>query len=313
MRYETVHKQLEIVHTSDKAEALALLNAGYCGVELSIGGETVVLPDTPDAQIWDHHNQYAHLGSVGKRSYLPEFFGSRRLDPRFVVTGKGDADATLCVANLAGLLPHPSRAEEFSKMPWLAPSMTKDCSAYVEMVDRIDTRPYGVRLSETREGLLLLFWGRLMSGANDATSFYAGVDHHRMILGARPPEALIEATRIQDAERLRVVDEAGHTIVSDDVVLAVSPEWGMDVWWEIRPVVCWVNPGQMTDNLLISVRDVPTACRLFGPDGLGGILKSNPQLKGCGGHKDAGGGPRGANISAEHAHEIAKVLASVIK
>lgn len=127
-------------------------------------------------------------------------------------------------------------------------------------------------------------------------------------------QVLIEATRLHDKERLRVMDEAGHTIVSDDVVLAVSPEWGMDVWWEIRPVVCWVNPNQMTDNLLISVCDVLTAARLFGPEGLGGILKPNPQLKGCGGHKDAGGGPRGASISVDRAREIANVLAaSVIK
>ena len=90
------------VLVSTVSEARRYIAQGFCPIECSIGGESIV-----DDLIMDHHGPHSHLESVAIRAYR-DLFGARREDPRFV-TAIGDADACFAAAALAGELPHPSR------------------------------------------------------------------------------------------------------------------------------------------------------------------------------------------------------------
>lgn len=84
-----------IKHVNTTVEAIELLEQGYCPVECSIGGESIV-----DELSMDHHGVLSHLEGVAVRAYR-DYFGVRKSDPRFVVTGAADADATFAIAALS--------------------------------------------------------------------------------------------------------------------------------------------------------------------------------------------------------------------
>ena len=82
---------MKIYHSNDPQEIEHMLDEGYEPVECSIGGRSIV----GDLQM-DHHGELSHLTGVAIRAY--ENYGARKDDPRFVVTGAADADATFAIA-----------------------------------------------------------------------------------------------------------------------------------------------------------------------------------------------------------------------
>ena len=274
-----------IDHLSNAESARIAVSAGFCPIECSFGEESVV-----DELAMDHHGALAHLESVALRAWR-DHRGARRADPRFVVTGAADADATFAIAALAGLLPEG-----------------RDLGTLAELIADADTRPHALADDPRPEAALLLLWRRMASGVQDATAFYGGVDRWRTLLKATPPQALLEAARAEEATRITAARNARVERFGPQVALVESPVPGFDVWYaEIAPViVAYVADAQ---RVTIGVRDLATAQALFGPRGL---LEVFPKLQpaGWGGRETVGGSPRGVALPLEAALRTAQTLGS---
>ena len=299
-------QHLNIQWAVDADSARALRDAGFCPVECSFGEESDV-----DALQMDHHGPLSQLEGVAIRAYR-DHFGARRADPRFVVTGAADADATLAIASLAGLMPHPSRGPEFRESPeFMRTAWERDMTELASLVNRADIEPIGLRLEESEDGLRLLLFKRLSSGVQDAASFYAGVDHWRLLLGPNAPTQLLEAVRAEERQRVAEARAAHVEIISPHVAFVESKAWGYDVWYaEVRPVIVAYQAGE--GRVSIGCRDLAAAQRLFGPLGLRAVFP-HLQPPGWGGRETIGGSPRGARLGRQQALAVADQVASHIE
>lgn len=296
---------MEIVWTADNVQAHTLTEMGYEPIECSFGN----LGSVVGSLTMDHHGVYANLEGVALRAYR-DHFGARKGDPRFVVTGAADADACFAIAALCGMLPHPSRAAEFEKAPPpVKATGTKDISALAALVNLVDCAPIGVRLEEREEGVMLLLWNQMSSSDRDATSFHAGVDRWRCLLG-RAPKALLNAAKTEEVARVAEARKAEVVRISEQVAVVESSVWGFDVWYaEVAPVI--VAYVAVNGNVTIGCPDIESAERFFGPGGLKNVF-AKLQPDGWGGREAIGGSPRGMKLTREQAVEAAKVVASLI-
>jgi len=178
------------------------------------------------------------------------------------------------------------------------------------LVNKVDTAPIGVRLEETEDGVRLLLWNQMSSSSQDATSFHAGVDRWRCLLG-RAPKALLAAAKTEEANRVTEARKAEVIEVSDKVAVVESAAWGFDVWYaEVAPIV--VAYVATNGNVTIGCPDVEVAEKFFGPGGLKNVFpKLEPQ--GWGGREAIGGSPRGQKLTREQALEAAKVIAAAVR
>lgn len=315
--------KLDIVVSNSADEIGTLLAQGFCAVECSIGGSSIV-----DVLNMDHHGDLSHLEAVSMRSYR-DHFGARRDDPRFVIAGQSDADAAFTVAGLAGLLPHPSRVDEFaSAPPPVKTSMTKDLSTLAETVAIIDTDPIGRDLSSMPSGDLLLAWNALSGTGRDSLSAIGGVALWMALTTGRADQLApylaagvnSETTRRQAARA--DLDERGQTIAGV-LVLRESQTWGFDVWygrktdasadspegWTHPVAVAWVADAH---NVTIGCPNTAVAEVLFGPGGLKTVF-SYLEPQGWGGREAVGGSPRGEVLTWEQVEVAARTIASLIK
>jgi hypothetical protein len=260
-----VMNSIIIRHVNTAAEAEALVAEGFCPVECSMGKSVV------DALQMDHHGELSNLEGVAVRAYRDNF-GARKADPRFVVTGFADADATFAIAALCGLLPHPSReAKLASAPPPVKTSGTKDLTVLAALVNRVDTAPIGIRLESEPFGDTLLLWNQLGGTGNDALAFYAGVDRWRTLTAGRPLVALLTASKTEEANRVTKAREAKVEKVSETVAVVESDAWGFDVWYaEVCPVV--VAFVEKSGNITIGCPDTTTAEKFFGAGGLKNVF-----------------------------------------
>lgn len=301
----TMRNVIQIVHVNNYTDAAELAIRGYEPIECSFGTEGSVLG--PLAM--DHHGAESHREGVAVRSYR-DHFGARRDDPRFVVTGDADQDATFAIAALAGLLPHPSRAAEFEQAPPHVRSVwTQDLSELAELTNAYDVAPIGLRLETQRWGPTLILWDQTASTTRDVIAFFAGVDRWRALL-SRPPRALLEAVQREEALRVEVAMTAAVTGVSEAVALVESSLWGFDVWYaEHAPIVVAWSPDD--GNVTVGAKDAPTAERLLGPGGLKNAF-SKLQPAGWGGRESIGGSPRGMPMTRKQALEAAITIAGLV-
>jgi hypothetical protein len=290
---------LTIEYVDAAREARRWRDQGYCPIECAFGEESVV----DDLQM-DHHGTMSGLEGVAIRA-CRDHYGARKADPRFVVTGAADADATLAIACLAGLL-LPTQPTGPSTRPAVG---FQAFLPLAELVSRADVDPIGLRLEESENGRRVLLFKRLASGAQDATAFHAGVDCWRLLCGSRTPRALLAAVAEEEALRVKQARAAAVECLGDAVALVESEVWGYDVWYaEIRPVIVAFIAAQ--NRVSIGCRDLATAARFFGPAGLGNVF---PKLQppGWGGRETIGGSPRGARLTREEAHAIAQQVAAL--
>ncbi|MDP3771251.1 MAG: hypothetical protein Q8R16_03050 [bacterium] len=298
---------IEIVHVDEKAVADKLVSQGYEAIECSFGH----LGSTLGPLAMDHHGAESHREGVALRAYR-DHFGVCKDNPKFVVTGAADADATFAIAALCGILPHPSRAAEFEKAPPLVKAAgTKDISTLAALVNKVDTAPIGVRLEESEEGVTLLLWNQMSSSAQDTTAFHAGVDRWRALMG-RAPKALLSAAKTEEANRVTEARKAEVIKVSNKVAVVESAAWGFDVWYaEVAPII--IAYVAANGNVTIGCPDTESAEKYFGQGGLKNVFaKLEPQ--GWGGREAIGGSPRGQKLTREQALEAARVIdAAIIK
>lgn len=296
---------MEIIHTNSTETAQTLSNKGYEPIECSFGHHGSVVGPL----VMDHHGEHSNLEGVALRAYR-DHFGARKDDPRFVVTGAADADACFAIASLMGLLPHPSRLDEFqSAPPYVQEAMTADLLVLAEIVNKMDTEPIGTRLEETDEGSLLLLWNQTSGQAQDALGFYAGTALWRNYT-SNPPNKLVEAAKLEEQDRVKNARKGLFEKVSEHVALVESPVWGFDVWYaEAAPIMVALTPE---GNITVGCRDSETAESLLGP---GGLTPLWPTLspEGWGGRDVIGGSPRGRKMCRNEALAAASVIALAVE
>ena len=274
-----------------------MIAAGYEAVECSIDGRSLV-----GALEMDHHGERSHLEGVAVRGYR-DHLGARRDDPRFVVTGRADEDATFCVAALAGFL--PARAEQ-------------DLSALADLINRIDTVPLGIDLSAEPWGETVLVFQSLCAGTGTAERFTYGALLWAQLV-SHPPRALLGAARASDEERRAAAAAAPILFEERGVRVVVASVWGFDVWYGALPPEAERDRPEAWERQIVLVYDPERAAvsvgtpnravaeRLLGEGGLRGVF---PILEpaGWGGRESVGGSPRGVPLAAEHATAAARLI-----
>lgn len=297
---------MQLILTNDVAEVRRLVAEGFCPVECSIGGESFV-----DGLKMDHHGHLSHLESVAIRAYR-DHRGARKYDPRFVVVGAADADASFAVAALAGIL--PDGLEQLA-----------------ETVSILDTDPIGRDITKLPRGADLLAWRILAGDGRDTLGLYAAVAAWRTALGRdgallRESALKSESARIEEANKAVIVKAMRGLYRCDQVFVAHgSDAWGFDVWYgRVAESPCdsasgWKHPvivayNAKAESITVGCPNVAVAEALFGP---GGLKNAWPKLgcgsAGWGGRETVGGSPRGEKMTMDQAFIAACDLQAVIR
>jgi hypothetical protein len=218
---------MKLVLTNDINEVKNLVSEGFCPVECSIGGESIV-----DDLMMDHHGDFSHLEAVSIRAYR-DHFAARVTDPRFVVVGIADADACFTIAALAGILPHPSRVVKDGTPPPIAKSITRNLIDLATTIARVDCNPIGLNIPELPGGEMLLTWNAMTNG-RDSLSLQLGVGLWRSLCDANPTQVgpFLNAAKKAENNRVQASLADLERAVSSGRVLVINgsrtfgfPEW----------------------------------------------------------------------------------------
>lgn len=306
--------------TNDASEVRDLVSQGYAAIECSIGGESIVC----DLEM-DHHGERSHLESVAIRAYR-DHYGARAEDPRFVLVGSPDADATFSIAALAGLLPHPSVEVPAYLPPHVKKSKQRDLITLAQTIATIDTDPIGRDLSSMPCGAELLLWNALMSFSEDSDmSAVAGVFLWLQISASAPSRkpmvdsALMTESQRREAAQDEVIVDLGYGVG----YIESSSTWGFDVWygrltdhdantpagWRFGVILARVAAS---GAITIGCPNKAVAESLFGEGGLNNVFPNLPK-EGWGGREAVGGSPRGEKMSVADLKESADTIVSLIK
>lgn len=304
---------LDIRYTNDYREALRLRDLGYEPLECAFGQHGSVLGPLE----LDHHGEESHREGVALRA-CRDLYGARKDDPRFVVTGTPDADATLAIVALCAIVPR-------DQIP----------PAFYTLVDAHDTDPIGRDLFATPEGELLAWFNQRPGLFNSEPGFRAAVEQMRRLLVDGVDADEREQVRRADLARRRkaiegitaLYDRAGTRLEAPEdpselpvrrgatalagkprIAVVQSAVWGFDVWYRIAPVV--VSHASRVAKVTVGCPDLDTAVRLFGPEGLMHAWRALG--KGWGGRETIGGSPRGVRLGPAEADRTAIALLDLL-
>lgn len=340
--------RLECILSNDIQEIKQLVSQGFCPVECSIDGESIV-----DALQMDHHGTLSHLEGVALRAYR-DLFGARAKDPRFVVSGKADADTCFCIAALAGLIPSPLQKEVYASKPRkIRALITRDLFPLAETINRIDVDPIGVNISELPYGDLLLIWNNMNRCSRDSLGLQSGVGMWRNLLhmSAGSLELYLKAAKTYETNRgknarkaLKLAEKIGEVLFMEQ-----PRSWGFDVWYGRKSgkekgiekgiekenekgnekeseeewvkgavsnpnsLSSWANPVVVAytayQRVTIGCPNQAVAEKIFGR---GGLMTVFPELDkivcGWGGREAICGSPRGVQLSIEQARMAVSVV-----
>ena len=314
--------QITLVLSNNVSEIRDLVSQGFCPIECSIGGESIV----DDLQM-DHHGSLSHLEPVSIRSYR-DLFAVRKDDPRFVTTGVADADATFTTAALAGIIPHPSREVAPNLPPPVKGSMTKDYSALAETVARVDLSPIGLNIPLLPYGEMLLTWNAFTAVTGRSTlGYYQGVGLWASFMEGNPAQIGPFLSAAKEAELNRVAasiaDLERGCVVGGVLLIKGSRVFGFPEWYgrvEDQPfdsIDGWRHPVVLAHlergrNITMGCPNQEVAEAIFGKGGLKAVFSAlSPE--GWGGRESVGGSPRGVELTDEQAEGAARVVASLMK
>lgn len=290
----------------------ALVEQGYCPVECSFGGVSVV-----DELELDHHGEKSHLESVAIRAYR-DFFGKRAEDPRFVINHI-DADSIFAVAALAGLLPHPELAKT---MPaFLQKTWGQDLMPLAETIAVMDCDPIGRDIIAMPMGSILAAWNSLFgANANDELAAYCAVEGFRRLLTQPSARVFVAAAENAENERreaaLADLRERGEKQGNVMTILG-SRVFGFAEWYQRQPengapteAAGWDNPivvslVEATSAITFGAPNKAVAEELLGKGGFLNVFKALNEAygleegSGFGGREAVGGSPRGQKMTAE--------------
>ncbi len=312
---------MEIVLTNNIKKIKKLVTMeGFCPIECSIGGESIV-----DDLYMDHHGPNSHLESVALRAYR-DHFGERKNDPKFVMTGVADADATFAIASLAGLLPH--QEVPVDGISTVRESKSKDLADLAKTIDVVDVNPIGLNIPSMPGGDILLTWNAMTSGEISRTTLgaYLGVGLWISLTSSHPGQItpFLEAAKVSEKNRIESAkaDLDRLEIISGIPVIIGSRVFGFPEWYGRNPkyksddprgwsrpiMVAWLENGK---NITMGCPNKEVAEIIFGSGGLKNVF---PHLKpeGWGGRESVGGSPRGSRLEREDINYLCKLLSSYL-
>ncbi len=317
---------ITIAFSKDVETVKSLMAQGFCPVECSFGGVSVV-----DSLELDHHGSKSHLESVAIRAYR-DFFGKRAEDPRFIINHI-DADSIFAVAALAGLLPHPEAAKS---MPvFLQKTWGVDLLPLAQTIAIMDTDPIGRDIISMPMGSVLAAWNSLFgANANDELAAYAAVEGFRRLLTQPSAKVFVSAAENAENERreaaLADLRERGH---KNGKVMTIkqSRVFGFDVWyqrnvevggpteaagWDNPIVVSWLEGAE---NITMACPNKEVAEELLGKGGLMNVFKALnahyglAEGSGFGGRETIGGSPRGQKMTEEDLTKAVSIINQLMK
>ena len=292
-----VGKKFKIVYADTIKQARYFQRLGYIPIECSFGNESVV----DERYVMDHHGPYSHLDSVAIRAYR-DFFGCCRDNPKFVVTGFPDEDATFAICALTGCIPHPSMADRYPNAPLgMLQTARQNVLHIAELIAEADVDPdSALSLLDTFFGRLVLNW-RLEAHptARDIVAWYGGVNNWRNLLTIQG-DGYIEASKDVQAQRFQKVLGASREECGGKTVVVDFSEFGPNSayyrkWFEVTDydvLVAFIGGPTGLGNCSFVGRDYKTVKRRYGKGGFKAIYdKLVPG--GSGGREIIGGSRRG--------------------
>ena len=292
--------QIAVVDTPE--EATEWLKKGYTPIECSFGETAIV-----DELQMDHHGSLSHLEGVAVRAYR-DYFGTRAERPWFVVTGFPDEDATFAIAALAGVIPHPTRAQELQDAPAdVRVGATRNLIRIAERINEIDLNPdLAVKLPDTHWGRLILTFRQQGHPTNcDRTAWFGGVDRWRNILTAQSEDFVGVAAHVLE-ERLKEVQNAKSKIISEDVAVVDFSRFGKnstyyEQWTRDYPlIVAFIGGPEGLGVCSFVGRNLASLKPLLGAAGFMPYYLAL-QPPGCGGREVIGGSSRSRLVSWDEA------------
>jgi hypothetical protein len=311
-----------------------LVDEGYCPIECSVGGKSIV-----DEMELDHHGEYSHLPGVAIAAYSQYYSAlTPRSRIRLVTCAPVDADACFAAASLLGLVPHPDK----DGPPWHKTDLTELATT----INAIDLDPIGLNPLELPQGDLVLAWNILMSGNNTSDAAFAAGTHlwgqlttaqgfrlAPLLKGvvdaeeARRHESVgdlerCDPTRFQNAlvEAHRPIMPGGTPTV---LCLAETTAWGFDVWYGRQPelggpedLAGWEHPvvlalGAQNHDITVGCPNVAVAEILFGKGGLKNVFDLLAP-EGWGGREAIGGSPRGETMTKDQLHTAGSKIGGIV-
>ena len=271
-------KKLEIVFAKTAAEAVKFVELGFCPVECSYGGVSVV-----DDLNMDHHGvtvdgrDLSELESVAIRAYR-DCYGKRFNDPRFVISHI-DADCTFAIASLAGYVPSIANKNNKFLKGKLAETMSRDFSALAGTIALLDTDPVGLDRMELPYGKLLSLWHMFYSGIGSNADLAVHGWRKLMFSDEEMLAPFFEAA-VKEQERLVAKAEAdmAERSVKEEGILVIrgASVFGFDSWYgkrcgNLRVASSWQNPVVVAlyneGNIIIGTPCKEVAEEMFGEIG----------------------------------------------
>ncbi len=312
-----VDAKFKIVYASTIQQARRYRDKGYVPIECSFGGESVV----DDVFSMDHHGALSHQESVAVRAYR-DHFGARRHDPRFVVTGFPDEDATFAICSLAGCIPHQSLANLFPNAPsGILLSARQNMLHVAELIAEADIDPdSALKLVDTFFGRMVLNWRlETHATARDILAWYGGVSRWRSLLTTQG-DRFVEVSREVQEQRIERLIGARQKQCGEGILVVDFSEFGPNsayyrAWFErsnINVLVAFIGGPEGVGNCSFVCRDFATATELFGD---GGLLSIYSQLtpSGSGGREIIGGSRRGGFYTWDTAVSFGEQFQSLSK
>jgi len=303
--------QIKIAKTASQARKL--VQNGWTAVECSFGDISVVC----EKQL-DHHGDLRDLEGVALRGYR-DFYGACLDDPRIVVTGFPDEDATWCIASLLAMLPNPLLGDVFpgeTEINHLRRSQNLEHIA--ELINDVDIDPSkGSDLDSMISGRLMITWRQLgHPERQDIAAWWSGVDRWRNLTERDFRTAIDAGVQIAEERFEQLLSSPCSMFGEKSEVAAIDfTEFGRntllyDHWTENKTPVL-VAFFKDTGVCTISVRDLKWARKNIGPDGLIHLYRLlTPH--GAGGREIIGGGNRRHRFTWDEAEDTARQLAALL-
>ncbi len=305
--------EIEIIVADNYDDAVALKDKGWTPIECSFGDSSVI-----DELEMDHHGALSNREGVAIRAYR-DFFGKLKDNPRFVVTGFPDEDATFAICALTGIIPHPSFASKFPFAPENQQITAQmDLTSISVLINDVDLNlNLALSLIDTYRGRMILSWRQQgHKNCRDKLAWYGGVDRWRTILTSQNSD-FINAALDSQISNIESVLQAPFKEISKEIVVVDLSEFGPNsiyykLWLDKYPIlIAYFGNTNNLGRCSFAVRDADTSKKLFGTRGLIAIY---PYLYpgDCGGREIIGGSSRNSTISWQEAYQYGQQIEKFI-